>query len=143
VNSKVIDRWAVVVGAVTGLVLIAVISALRAFADRRVDDFDDSVWIAVFAVAQLVAYVFAGAVAGAQAPTAPLTNGGLASLAAVVVWIPIRILIWLVRDESRDLLSGDDPVFVVGPVLIALVLAFTLGLVGGAFGARARARAER
>jgi len=140
-SKSVIDRRAVVIGAVTGLVLIAVISALRAFTDSRVDDFDDSVWIAVFAVAQLVAYVFAGSVAGAQAPSAPLSNGGLAALAAVIVWIPIRVAIWLVRDETRGLLSGDDPVFVAGPVLIALVLAFALGMVGGAFGARARARA--
>jgi hypothetical protein len=137
----VIDRRALVAGAVTGLILIALISVLRAYADSRVDDFDESGWIAVFAVAQLLAYVIAGAVAGARAPAAPFSNGGLAPLVAVIVWIPIRVAIWLVRDETRGLFSGDDAVFEAGAVLVALVLAFALGVVGGALGARtARAR---
>jgi hypothetical protein len=142
-RDAVIDRAALIAGAGTGLALIALVSALRALVDSGVDDFDDSAWIAVFAIAQLLVYVIAGAVAGARVPHAPLTNGGLASLIAVIVWIPVRVAIWLVRDEGRDLLSGDDPVFEAGPVLVALVLAFALGVVGGALGARsARARAS-
>jgi hypothetical protein len=136
-DRTVLDRSALFPGAATGLVLIALLSAVRALVDRQVDDFDDSAWIVVFAVGQLLIYVFAGAVAGARAPSAPLSNGGLSSLLAVVVWIPVRIAIWLVRDETRGLLSGHDPVFEAGPVFVALVLAFALGVAGGALGARA------
>jgi hypothetical protein len=141
-ERRVLDRGALVAGAGVGLLLILALSGLRAVVDNAVDDFDDSGWVAVFAGAQLVAYVVAGAVAGRRAPDAPLTNGGLATVLAVLAWLPVRILIWLVRDESRGLWSGDDPVFEAGPVLVAFILAFALGLVGGALGAR-RARAGR
>ncbi|MGH9027531.1 MAG: hypothetical protein ACRDWD_15655 [Acidimicrobiia bacterium] len=136
-DRSLVDRDALVAGAATGLVLIALLSAVRALVDNQVDDFDDRAWIALFAVAQLLIYIVAGAVAGARMPRAPLSNGGLASLLAVVVWIPLRIAVWLVRDETRGLFSGKDPVFEAGPVFIALVLAFALGVVGGALGARA------
>ena len=126
-------------GALLGAGLILVISIVGALIDRAVDDFDDSAWPVTIFLAILVAYGVAGWGAGRVALGSPLTNGALAGLGAFAVWVPVRILIWAVRDDSRGLVSGDDAVFSVGGVFANLVFAATLGMVGALLGAR-RAR---
>jgi hypothetical protein len=135
-----IDSRATVRGAVVGTALIVVITITGAIIDRSVDDFDDTGWPVTIFLAILAAYAVAGWWAGRVTTGGPLTTGALAGLGAFAVWVPVRILIWAVRDDSRGLFSGDDAVFSVGGVFANLVFAATLGMVGGLVGARRAAR---
>ena len=84
-----------------------------------------------------------GWLAGRLAPQAFLTNGALAGVGAFVLWIPVRIVIWLVRDEHRGLLSGHSPALRPGQLFGHLVIAAGLGMLGGFLGSRPAARARR
>ena len=131
-----LDPRATMRGAVAGLLVIAPLSALRVVVDRNVTNFDESTWVPLFAVGLLAAYVVAGAVACRRAPDAPMSNGMVAGLGALVLWLPIRILIWLARESPRGLVSGHRPVFALGQLLAQMVLAAVVGLIGGLIGAR-------
>jgi hypothetical protein len=98
--------------------------------------------VPLFAIALFAAYVLAGIVAGRRAPDSPLSNGLLAGIGALVLWIPLRVLIWLVRGESQGLFTGSDPVFTAGQLFGSVLFAAVFGLVGGLVGAR-QARADR
>lgn len=136
VNLRAVGR-----GALAGFLLIVPLTALRVLVDREVRDFDSSGWVPLFAVALFGAYVVAGVVAGRRTVDAPLSNGLLAAVGALVLWIPVRVAIWLVRSESQGLLTGSDPVFTAGQLLGQLVFAAVFGLIGGLLGARSvRAR---
>jgi hypothetical protein len=137
---KTVAWSAVLRGAVSGLVVIVPLTALRAVLDREAD-VDEGGWLLLFGLGVLVAYVIAGAVAGHRESDAPLTNGILAGVGALVLWLPLRVLIWAVRSESQGLLGGSDPVFTVGQLFGQLLFAAVFGLVGGLIGAR-RARAS-
>ncbi len=128
---NVIDRHAVTRGAAVGLVLFVVISALRVLVDRNVTDFDDSGWAPLFLVALFGAYVVAGFVGARLAGTAPWSNGMVAAIIAFAGWIPIRIAIWLVRDNGAGLFTGPDKVFTAPGILGNLVFAALFGLMGG------------
>ena len=54
---------------------------------------------------------------GGSCPTACLTNGALAGVGAFVLWIPVRIVIWVVRDENRGLFSGHSPALRPGQIV--------------------------
>jgi len=123
-------------GALLGAGLIFLVSVAGALVDRAVDDFDDSGWPVTIFLAILVAYGFAGWGAGRVAPTSPLSTGALAGLGAFSVWVPVRVLIWAVRDDSRGLVSGDDAVFTLGGVFVNLVFAAALGMVGALLAGR-------
>jgi hypothetical protein len=62
---------------------------------------------------------------------------------AFVLWIPVRIGIWLVRDEHRGLFTGHAPALRPGQIVGHLVIAAGLGLLGGYLGARSVRRARR
>ena len=130
------DRQAVVQGALLGAALILPITVAGALIDRAMDDFDDSAWPVTIFLAVLVAYALAGWWAGRRAGDAPLTNGAVAGLGAFAVWLPLRVLIWLVRDDSKGLVSGDDAVFTAGGLLGNLVFAAALGMIGALLAAR-------
>ena len=51
--------------------------------------------------------VVAPSSAGRAARRSPC--GALSGLGVLVCWFPIRVLIWVVRDEVRGLFTGDDP----------------------------------
>jgi hypothetical protein len=123
-------------GALLGAGLILLVSLAGALVDRAVDDFDDSAWPVTIFLGILVAYLAAGWGAGRQAVGSPLTNGALAGLGAFAVWVPVRTVIWAVRDDSRGLVAGDDAVFSLGGVFANLVFAAALGMVGALLGAR-------
>ena len=53
-----------------------------------------------------------------------------------MLWIPVRIVIWLVRDENRGLFSGHSPALRPGQLFGHLVIAAGLGMLGGFLGAR-------
>lgn len=135
---NVIDQGAVARGAAIGLMLFVPISALRVIADHNLNDFDHSGWAPVFAIALLAVYLIAGYMSGRVAPDAPYSNGMVAAIGAFVLWIPIRLLIWAVRDTSQGLFSGTTPVFTVPAVFTQLVLAAALGAVGGWLAGRRR-----
>jgi hypothetical protein len=131
VNTDVIDRHAVVRGAAFGLLLFVPLSAIRVLIDQNVSDFDSSGWAPAFAAALFVVYAVAGAIAARTATSAPLSNGIVAAVGAFLLWIPIRILIWAVRDASQGLFGGTDPVFTPARILGQIVFAAAFGAVGG------------
>jgi hypothetical protein len=130
------DARAVGRGALAGLLLIVPLTALRAILDREIDNFDSSGWVPLFALALFAAYIVAGVVAGRRAPDAPLSNGLLAGTGAFLLWLPLRVLIWVARGESQGLFSGSDPVFTAGQLFGQLLFAAIFGLIGGIVGAR-------
>jgi multisubunit Na+/H+ antiporter MnhB subunit len=136
-------QWrAVLVGALVGLGILIALSVISALLDHYLDDFDNSGWIYPLFVGVLVGYAVAGYVAGRSSPDGAFTNGTLAGLGAFVLWIPVRILIWLVRDENKGLFSGHSAVLRPGQIFGHLVIASALGMFGGWLGARAVARAR-
>jgi hypothetical protein len=143
-RAPVVDPVAVLTGALVGLAILVPVSVLRVILDREINDINHSAWIVVLSIALLVGYVAAGAVGGLRAPNAPLSNGALAALGAVVLWLPIRVVIWLIRDEHRGLFNGSKPALSPGQLFGAAVLAVVLGAFGGFVSTHLvrRARAE-
>jgi len=131
-----VDARAVGRGALAGVLLIVPLTAVRAVLDREIEDFDGSAWVPLFAIALLATYVVAGMVTGRRTPDAPLTNGLLAGVGALVLWLPLRLIIWLARSESQGLFTGSDPVFTVGQLFGQVLFAAVFGLIGGIIGAR-------
>jgi hypothetical protein len=134
---------AVLRGALLGLSVLAGASVIEAILDHNVDSFNDSGWIYPLFVMILVGYALGGWLAGRLAPDGFLSNGALAGLGALVLWIPVRIVIWLVRDENRGLFSGHSPALRPGQVFGQLLIAATLGMFGGFLGSRPAARTRR
>jgi putative membrane protein (TIGR04086 family) len=135
-DAPIVEWRALVPGAMIGLLVLVVASVTDAILDRNLDDYDDSGWRYVLFVVVLVGYLSAGYVAGRRAPQGALTNGALAGTLTFVVWVPVRILIWLARDEHEALFTGTDPVFKPGQIFGHLVIASALGMLGGIIGAR-------
>ena len=135
---NVIDRHAVTRGATIGLLLFVPISALRVLIDHNVSDFEHSGWAPLFAIAIFAVYGIAGFSAARIAVDAPYSNGIVAAIGAFLLWIPIRILIWVVRDSDQHLLSGTAPVFTPARILGQVVFAAALGAIGGVIAARRR-----
>jgi len=89
----------------------------------------------------LFGYTLGGFGAGRLVPQAALSNGLLAGVGAFVLWLPVRIVIWLVRDENRGLFTGHSPALRPGQIFGHLVIAAALGMFGGFLGARSINRA--
>jgi hypothetical protein len=133
--------WKVVLrGALIGLAIIVPVTVVRGVLDREIADFDDSGWIYPLFVLILVGYGAAGWVAGRSRPDAPLAHGALAGLGVLVLWIPIRIVIWAVREDGRGLVSGDRAALGPGQVFGALVIAATLAMLGALIASRLASR---
>jgi len=129
--------WRVVLrGSLVGLAIIVPVTVLRVVLDRELADFDDSGWIYPLFVLLLVGYFAAGWVAGRAEPTAPLTHGALAGIGVLVLWIPIRIAIWAVREDGRALFTGDRAALRPGQVFGQIVIAATLSMAGALVAAR-------
>jgi len=141
-DAAVVDWRAVLRGALVGLAVLVAASVVEAILDRNIDSFRDSGWIYPLFVVILVGYVLGGWQAGRHAPDAALTNGTLAGIGAFVLWVPVRILIWVARDEDRGLFTGHSPALKPGQILGHLVIAAALGMLGGYLGGRAAARAR-
>jgi hypothetical protein len=141
-DERVVDWGAVARGAVVGLAILAATSIVDAILDHHVTDYPNSGWRAVLFVVILLGYFAAGVVAGWFAPYGELTNGALAALGSVVLWLPLRVAIWLVRDTGAGLFHGSRAALAPGQVFGALVISAGLGMLGGWFGARRAARAR-
>jgi hypothetical protein len=135
-----IDWRAVARGSIVGLAIIVPVTILRVVLDREIRDFDDSGWIYPLFVLILVAYFAAGWVAGRARPEAPLSHGTIAGIGTLVLWIPIRVVIWAVREDGRGLFSGDQAALRPGQVFGAFVIASALAMIGGFLGSRVRLR---
>jgi hypothetical protein len=136
-ETRVTVRWpAVIRGALLGLALVIPITIVGAVLDRAMDDFEDSGWRVVLALLIALVFVPAGAYAARLARGAPLTNGALAGLGAFVLWLPLRLLIWVTRDDRQGLFSGRDPVFRPGQLFGFLVISTALGMLGGFLASR-------
>ena len=135
-TAPLVDGRAVFRGALLGLAVLVGASVVEAILDRNIDAFRDSGWIYPLFVVILVGYGLGGWQAGRLAPDGGLTNGTLAGLGAFVLWIPVRILIWVARDEHRGLVSGHSPALRPGQIVGHLVIAAALGMLGGFIGAR-------
>ena len=123
-------------GALVGLLVLVAASVVGALLDRNIANYDDSGWKALLFVVVLIGYLSAGFVAGRRAPGGALSNGALAGTFSFVLWVPIRIVIWAVRDEHKGLFTGSAPVFKPGQLFGHLVIASALGMLGGVLGAR-------
>jgi len=136
-----LDWGAVVRGALAGLGVVVAVAILHAILEHKVTDFDDSGWEYPLFVLVLVGYGLAGwvgqwsAVQRGSADT-PLTIGALSGLGVLVCWLPIRVLIWAVRDESRGLFTGDDAALRPGQIFGHLVIATGLGMLGAFLASR-------
>jgi hypothetical protein len=142
VNRSSVAWGPVFRGALVGLCVLVASSVTEAILDRNMDGFKDSGWIYPLFLAILVGYGLGGYVAGRAVPDSPFTNGLLAGLFAFVLWIPVRIVIWLVRDEHKGLFTGHSPAIRPGQLLGHVVIAAFLGMIGGWIGARSQARAH-
>ena len=137
-GGRVVVWPAVGRGAIVTLALLVALSVAEAIVDHNVTEFDDSGWIYPFFIGVLASYVAGGWIASSFAGSAALTNGALAGVFGFVGWIPLRILIWLVRDEHKGLVTGHEPVLRLGQIFGHLVIAAALGMLGGWLGARSR-----
>lgn len=135
--------WRVVLrGALVGLAIVVPVTVLRVVLDREVTDFDNSGWIYPLFVLLLVGYFAAGWVAGRARPDAPYSHGALAGIGVLVLWIPIRIAIWAVREDGRALVDGDRAALRPGQIFGHVVIAATLAMIGAVLAARMAARRE-
>jgi len=141
-DGPLVEWHAVLRGALVGLTVLVAASVVEAILDHNIDTFRDSGWIYPLFVAILFGYALGGWQAGRSVPDAGLTNGALAGVGALVLWIPVRIAIWLVRDEHRGLFSGHSPALRPGQLFGHLVIAAALGMLGGFIGSRSAARAR-
>jgi hypothetical protein len=135
------DWGAIVRGALAGLGVVVAVALLSAVLDHQITDFDDSGWQYPLFVLVLLAYVLAGWVGQWSAlqhlnEGTPLMVGALSGLGVLVCWLPIRVIIWVVRDESRGLFTGDDPALRPGQIFGHIVIAVGLGMLGAFLASR-------
>ncbi len=133
-----VDGRAVLRGAGAALVLIVPVTIVRAVVERDVTDFSTSAWIYPLSLLILVAYAAGGAAAARSARVAPVWQGALAAVAAVAAWIPIRIVVWALREGDRGLVSGNQAALPPGQVFGALALALAFGALGAWLAGRVR-----
>jgi hypothetical protein len=142
-DRPLVEWRAVTRGALAGLCVLVGASVIDAILRHNIATFDDSGWIYPLFVVALFGYAFGGWQAGRAAPDGALTNGTLAGLGAFVLWIPVRIAIWLLRDDTRGLFTGHRAALRPGQLFGHLVIAAALGMLGGFLGGRSAARARQ
>ncbi len=130
-------------GSLAGLAVIVPVTVVRVLLDRELTDFDDSGWVYPLFVLILAAYFLAGWVAGRAEAETPLMHGTLAGVGVLVLWIPIRIVIWAVREDDRGLFRGRDASLRPGQVFGNLVIAATFAMVGALLASRRAGAAAR
>lgn len=124
-------------GALTGFVAVVLVATLRSVLAHAVPRFDDSAWLAVVGLLVVGAAGAAGWVARRRAPAgSSVLVGSVAAGTALVAWLPVRVVIWIVRDERRGLVTGADPALRAGPLLVNLALALLVGTLGAWLAAR-------
>ena len=136
--------WRLVLrGSLTGLAVIVPVTVLRVVLDRELTDFDDSGWVYPLFVMILVGYFMAGWVAGRTETETPLMHGILAGIGVLVLWIPIRVAIWAIREDDRGLFRGKDAALRPGQIFGNLVIASAFAMLGALLASRRAAAAAR
>ena len=130
-------------GALTGLAVIVPVTVLRVVLDRELTDFDNSGWVYPLFVLILAGYFLAGWVAGRTETESPLMHGTLAGIGVLVLWIPVRIVIWAVREDDRGLFRGNDAALRPGQLFGNVVIAATFAMVGALLASRRADAAAR
>jgi hypothetical protein len=133
---RALEGRAVARGAAVGLAVIVPVTIARAVVERHVPDLSTSAWIYPLSILVLVAYAAAGFEAARSAQQAPVLQGGVAALAAVAAWLPIRVVVWAVREQGRGLVSGDRAALPPADVLGALALGLVVGMLGAVLAVR-------
>ena len=111
-------RWpAVLRGALLGLCVLGGASVIDAILDRNLDSFNNSGWRYPLFVLVVIGYGLGGWLAGRLVPDAFLTNGALAGVGAFVLWIPVRIVIWLVPRRTPRPVRRAQPRAAPGPAV--------------------------
>lgn len=137
-------RWPLVLrGALSGLAIIVPVTVVRVLLDREISDFDDSGWVYPLFVLILVGYFVAGWVSGRSEAETPLMHGTLAGIGVLVLWIPIRIVIWAIREDERGLFRGNDAALRPGQIFGNLVIAAAFAMLGALLASRRAAAAPR
>jgi hypothetical protein len=135
--------WRVVLrGALVGLAVIAPVSVLGAVLDHEMTDFDNSGWRYPLFVLILLGYGAAGWVAGRGKPDSPITHAALAGIGAFVLWVPIRVAIWAVREDGRGLFTGDRAALRPSQIFGQLVIGAAIAMIGAFFAIRVANRRE-
>lgn len=147
-GPRAVDWAAVAWGAAIGAAILAVAATLWAVLDREFADLDETGWVLPLFLLVVAAYAVAGSVAVRLAADdgrsdAPLTHGALAGLGAFLVWIPVRVAIWIVRDEDRGLVGGSEAALRPGQVFGQLVIAAGIGMLAGYLTGRSLGRRAR
>jgi hypothetical protein len=133
--------WRVVLrGALVGLAVIVPVTVLNAVLDREITDFEDSGWRLPLYLLILAAFGIAGWIAGSARPDSFLTHGALAGIGAFVLWIPIRVVIWAVREDGRGLFTGDDAALRPGQLFGALLISAAIAMLTATIAARLEVR---
>jgi len=133
--------WRVVLRAsLVGLAIIVPVTVLRVVLDRELADFDNSGWVYPLFVLLLAGYFAAGWVAGRARPDAPYSHGALAGIGVLVLWIPVRIAIWAVREDGRGLVDGEHAALRPGQIFGHVVIAATLAMLGALLATRVQQR---
>ncbi|MFO7589473.1 MAG: hypothetical protein R6X23_01075 [Acidimicrobiia bacterium] len=136
--------WRLVLrGSLAGLAVIVPVTVLRVVLDREITDFDDSGWVYPLFVLILVGYFVAGWIAGRTETETPLMHGTLAGIGVLVLWIPVRILIWVIREDDRGLFRGDDAALRPGQIFGNLVIASAFAMLGALLASRRTAAVAR
>lgn len=136
--------WRLVVrGSLGGLAVIVPVTVLRVVLDRELTDFADSGWVYPLFVLILVGYFVAGWIAGRPETETPLMHGTLAGIGVLVLWIPVRILIWAIREDDRGLFQGNDAALRPGQIFGNLVIASAFAMLGALLASRRTAAAAR
>ena len=130
-NGDVIDKSSVARAAAIGLLLFVPLWAIPAAVVKEEHKFETSAWGVVLTLAVFAIYAVVGYLAARMTPSAPISNGMVAAITAFVLWIPVRIVIWAVRDSGKGLFGGVDPVFTPARILGQIVFAMAFGAIGG------------
>jgi hypothetical protein len=133
---RALEGRAVARGAAVGLAVIVPVTIARAVVERHVTDLSSSAWIYPLSILVLVAYAAAGVAAARSAHQAPVLQGGVAAVLAVVAWLPVRVVVWAVREQGRGLVTGDRAALPPADVLGALALGLVVGMLGAVLAVR-------
>src|SRR3954453_8519145 len=130
-DGDVTDTSAVARPAAIGLLLFVPLWAIPAAVVKEEHKFETSAWGVVLTLAVFAIYGIVGFLAPPMTPRAPPSNGMVAAISAFVLWIPVRIVIWAIRDTGKGLFGGVDPVFTPAPFLAQIVFPGGFGGIGG------------
>ncbi|MGB2758246.1 MAG: hypothetical protein WBD02_11370 [Acidimicrobiia bacterium] len=84
---------------------------------------------------QLAAFFLAGYTAGYAVDDAPASNGMVAALGTIAVWVPVRALLWHMNQRSEGVKLFSDQAISVPLLIAACGLAVIVGIAAAYIGA--------